>query len=77
MFFLTTLPPSTVLSARLPPTTPATIRTGDIRTGAIRTGAMRTAFAVDVLSRIRICHRLDIITKMAAARLTLCVCRLR
>ncbi len=50
MFILTTLPPSTVLSARMATTTPATSRTG----------AMHTAFGVDVLSGTPICPPPDV-----------------
>ena len=44
------LPPSTVSSVRMPPTTPTTSRAE----------ATYTAFSVDLLSRTRICHPLDI-----------------
>ena len=57
MFILMTLPPSTVLSARMVPTTPVTFRTG----------AIRTAFGRDVLSRIRICHRLAAVDIVASS----------
>jgi len=50
IFILMILPPSTVSSVRMPPTTPTTSRAE----------ATYTAFSVDLLSRTRICHPLDI-----------------